>query len=251
MYRAPVIKIASPVSILMPVYNEVDVIEFVIQEWIDDVVQFLPEGSEFILEDGNSTDGTTDIIRRLALKYPFIRLIVNPAKDGFSSAARRLYHEAKCPLVFFTDSDGQYVASDFWKLAPYIETYDLVHGAKMGRKDPALRRYASSIFNKLSEFLFGIAYADINSAFRLIKREVLERTLPQVNCMPTLLNAELLLRAEFENFKIKQIYVLHRVRRFGQSRGLPANRFILDSVLAVIGLLKIKESYRMGFGPKL
>jgi glycosyltransferase involved in cell wall biosynthesis len=246
MYRAPVVKLPSPVSILMPVCNEADVIEYVIKEWVDDVIQFLPEGSEFILEDANSTDGTIDVINKLAIQYPNIRLIIHPTRDGFSAAARRLYNEAKCPLVFFTDSDGQYVASDFWKLAPYIESFDLIHGAKIGRKDPAFRRYASSIFNKMSEFLFAVTYSDINSAFRLMKREVLERTLPQVNCMPTLLNAELLLRAEFENFRIKQMYVLHRERRFGESRGLPTNRFVWDALLAFRGLLKIKESYRVG-----
>lgn len=246
MYRAPVVKLPAPVSVLMPVCNEVDVIGYVLQEWVDDVLLHLPEGSEFLLEDANSTDGTIEVIQQFAKKYPFIRLILQPTKDGFSAAARRLYTEAKCPLVFFTDSDGQYVASDFWKLAPYIESHDLVHGAKIGRKDPAFRRYASSVFNKLSEFLFAVTYSDINSAFRLMKKEVIQRTLPQVNCMPTLLNAELLLRAEFENFRIKQIHVLHRERRFGQSRGLPSNRFVWDSLLAFRGLLKIKESYRIG-----
>jgi len=245
MYRAPVVKLTSPVSILMPVCNEVDVIEYVIQEWVDDVLQFLPEGSEFVLEDANSADGTLDVIRKWAAKYPYIRLIAHPTRDGFSAAARRLYTQAKCPLIFFTDSDGQYVASDFWKLAPYIESYDLIHGAKIGRKDPAFRRFASSIFNKLSEFLFAVTYSDINSAFRLMRREVIQRTLPQVNCMPMLLNAELLLRAEFENFRIKQVYVLHRERRFGVSRGLPTNRFVWDALLAARGLLKIKESYRV------
>lgn len=250
MYRAPVVKLVFPVSILMPVCNEVDVIEFVLQEWIDDVIQFLPQGTEFILEDGNSTDGTTEVIKKMADKHPYIRLIVNPTRDGFAAAARRLYREAKCPLIFFTDSDGQYIASDFWKLAPYIDSHDLIHGAKIGRKDPLFRRYASAIFNKLSAFLFAITYSDINSAFRLIRREVIERTLPQVDCMPTLLNAELLIRAELENFRIKQIHVMHRERRFGKSRGLPSNRFLQDSLLAFTGLLKIKESYRVGLQSK-
>ncbi|MCE0484490.1 MAG: glycosyltransferase family 2 protein [Methylacidiphilales bacterium] len=212
---------------------------------MNDVLQYLPEGSEFILDDGNSTDGTIEVIQKMTEKYPYIQLITNTTRDGFSAAARRLYLRAKCPFLFFTDSDGQYVASDFWKLAPYMESHDLIHGAKIGRKDPALRRYASSIFNKLSEFLFAVTYSDINSAFRLMRKEVVQRTLPQVNCMPKLLNAELLLRAELENFRIKQIYVLHRERRFGISRGLPTNRFLWDSLLAVKGLLKIKESYRV------
>jgi glycosyltransferase involved in cell wall biosynthesis len=246
MNSGNVVKLSAPVSILMPVCNEVDVIAYVIQEWVDEVCRFLPEGSEFILEDGNSSDGTTAIIRKFAEKYPYIRLIVNPARDGFSAAARRLYQQAKCPLIFFTDSDGQYVARDFWKLAHHIDSYDLIHGSKTGRKDPAFRRYASAVFNKLSWFIFGIPYLDINSAFRLMKAEVIHRTLPETNCMPTLLNAELILRAELENFDIKQVYVLHRFRRFGVSRGLPSYRFAWDSFLALRGLFKIRESYRVG-----
>ncbi len=245
MYRAPVIPLEFPVSILMPVCNEAEVIEHVLQEWVDDVLVHLPEGSELILEDGNSTDGTIEIIQKLATKYPFIRLLRRPDRDGFSNAARRLYNEARCPLIFFTDSDGQYVASEFWKLAPYSKTYDLIHGAKIGRKDPAFRRYASAVFNKIAWFLFGIPYLDINSAFRLMRAEVISRTLPPSHCMPTLLNAELLLRAEFENFTIKQIHVLHRMRRVGTSRGLPSHRFVLDSLLALRGLWKIRESYRV------
>lgn len=245
MEPSPIVVLPAPVSILMPVCNEVDVIEHVIQEWVDEVCQYLPEGSEFVLEDGNSTDGTIEVIQRLAKKYPYIRLICHPARDGFCAAARRLYLQAKCPLIFFTDSDGQYVARDFWKLAKHIDRYDLIHGSKTGRQDPAFRRYASAFFNKISWLIFGIPYLDINSAFRLMKAEVIERTLPSANCMPTLFNAELLIRAELENFSIRQIHILHRMRRFGKSRGLPSYRFAWDAFLALRGLFKIRESYRI------
>lgn len=104
-------------------------------------------------DDGASTDGTRDILARQAREYPFIRVIDSP-RDGFAASARRLYQTARCPLVFFTDSDGQYAASEFWKLADFISQYDVVHGAKRDRQDPLLRRVFSAVFNRIASLLF-------------------------------------------------------------------------------------------------
>ena len=236
------------VSVCMPVCNEAGVIEEVVREWIHDVFRFLPSESEFLFDEAASTDGTREILARLSEEYPFIRVESRDTKDGFANAARRLYERAACPWVFFTDSDGQYVPSDFWKLAYHIRTmsvqYDMVRGAKIGRKDPFVRRLASLIFNKCAQFIFSMNYLDINSAFFLVTKESLRSVLPSLTCMPTLINAELLLRLELGNWNIKQVYVLHRVRREGVSRGLAPRKFVWQSLLALRGLLKIKASYR-------
>lgn len=228
----------------MPVHNEADIIEEVVEEWVKDVFQYLPKGSEFVFDEALSTDGTRDILARLCKKYPFIRVNYHDFRDGFGPSAKRLYNDAKCPLIFFTDSDGQYVASDFWKLAKFIPDYDVVHGAKFGRKDPLFRRLFSGLFNKVTCFIANVSYYDINSAFRLMRTDVIKEVLPNVNCMPTLLNTELLLRCEFANYTIKQVYVTHRERKFGKSRGLPPTRYFLEGFRALMGVLKIMESYR-------
>ena len=62
--------------------------------------------------------------------------------------------------------------------------------------------------------------------------------------MTTLINTELLLRLELENYSIKQVYVLHRHRLFGVSRGLAPSAFTQHSIKAVKGLYAIKASYR-------
>ncbi len=235
----------DPVSICMPICNEVDVIQIVVQEWIDEVFKYLPSGSEFIFDEAGSTDGTKEALLELKKKYPFIRVNFHDAKDGFANATKRLYQEAHCPWIFCTDSDGQYIACDFWKLAKQIEhNYDLIRGAKIGRKDPLFRRIASLFFNKIIWFLFNMNFLDFNSTFFLIKKNVLDQILPHINCMETLINTELLLRTELENYNIKQIYILHRPRRFGVSRGLHPITFIKHSIKALIGLFKIKASYR-------
>jgi glycosyltransferase involved in cell wall biosynthesis len=239
-----VVALKQPVSILMPVYNEAEVIEAVVEEWVADVIRYLPEGSELVFDEGGSNDGTREILGRLCTKYPFIRVIYNERKDGFANAARRLYTSAKCPWVFFTDSDGQYIASDFWKIAKFADRYDYIRGGKIGRKDPIFRRIASAIFNKSANFIYNFNHFDINSAFHLIKREVVLDLLPQITVMPLLIHTEMIIRAELANYEIKQIYVMHRERKAGQSRGLPTWRFIFDSLAALKGLLDIQDSYR-------
>ncbi|MGZ3797730.1 MAG: glycosyltransferase [Pseudobdellovibrionaceae bacterium] len=234
----------EPVSILMPVCNEAEVIEEVIEEWVTEVIQYLPKGSELVFDEAASTDGTRDILKRLMEKYSFLRVNFNEKKDGFAAAAVRLYMTARCPLVFFTDSDGQYVAEEFWKLAPHVANFDIVHGAKIGRQDNFFRKVASALFNRIARFIFDISYSDINSAFRIAKTHLIQDLLKNCNCMPTLLNAELLLRAEMENQKIKQIRVIHRMRKHGVSRGLPPAKFLKESWNAYGGLLKLKSYYK-------
>lgn len=56
------VKTQVPISILMQVCNEAEVIESVIEECVGDVFEFLPEGSEILFGDGASTDGTQELL---------------------------------------------------------------------------------------------------------------------------------------------------------------------------------------------
>jgi glycosyltransferase involved in cell wall biosynthesis len=235
----------EPVSLLMPVRNEASVIQEVIEEWDKDVLSFLPSGSELILEDGNSLDGTKELLENLEKKYEYLRVIYKDKADGFGAAALRLYREAKCPWVFFTDSDGQYVAKDFWILAKHHESFDYIRGGKVGRRDPIERRIVSFVFNKLVCLLFDIYFYDVNCAFHLIKKSLAEDLTKRINCMPTLINTELLIRAAYRNYEIKQVFIHHRERLHGKSRGIPPNQLFFHSFNAFRGLLKIKHDFRI------
>lgn len=127
MTAAPIV-LTEPVSVLMPVCDEADVILDVIDEWARDVFAHLPAGSELLFDDC-STDGTTELIQQASGRHGFVAMQRSP-RDGFFKSAMRLYRSASCPLIFFTDSDGQYVPQDFWKVAEHIVDHDMVHGAK-------------------------------------------------------------------------------------------------------------------------
>ncbi len=234
--------LSQPVSILMPVYNEQDIIRHVLDEWIREVMVFLPAGSELVLDDC-SNDGTEVILAEMAREYPFLRINTSQ-KDGFAKAARRLYTLAACPLIFFTDSDGQYVPSDFWLDAARMREADMVHGYKASRSDPFYRVISSRIFNMVVRLMFGISGSDINSAFRLMRRELIEDQLPATHCMPMLINAELYVRAKWAGYRIVDIPIQHRERPFGPSKSLPFKTFFWHGWRAFLGALELRAELR-------
>src|SRR3974377_1717029 len=81
-------------SILMPVYNERTVVERSISQV---VTAPLPENMdrELVVVDDCSTDGTSDILKRMAAAFPQIRLYRHEQNRGKGAAVRTAVEKAQ------------------------------------------------------------------------------------------------------------------------------------------------------------
>lgn len=68
------------VVVTIPTYNEVETIEPVIQTVLDGSKNMLKHDFMILVIDGNSPDGTADIVRRMSNRYPNVHLIVEEEK---------------------------------------------------------------------------------------------------------------------------------------------------------------------------
>src|SRR5882724_6393409 len=93
-------------SIILPVYNEVDSLEEVISEW-DAALRKIPDlrHTFLICEDG-STDGTQDLIRALEGRYSIVNNSVS-WRRGYGQAVRAGIARARTDYILCIDSDGQ------------------------------------------------------------------------------------------------------------------------------------------------
>ncbi|HET6884328.1 MAG TPA: glycosyltransferase family 2 protein [Pirellulales bacterium] len=223
----------------MPVCNEAAVIAEVVAEWHEHVLSKLPSGSEMLFDDC-SVDGTSEILNELNAAFPYIR-VNRSQRDGFFQSALRLYRLAKNDLLFFTDSDGQYVAADFWKIHQHVDDYDMVHGYKAGRNDPFYRKLGSLAFNLAARRCFRSKAIDVNSAFRLIHRPALDAVLDSIRYLRMMPNAEMYLRLERCGYRIGNVPVRHRARLDGQSRSLPLAAFLREGLHSLRGLYLLRH----------
>lgn len=227
-----------PISLVIPVYNEVEVIEKVIREFYDKIISKL-EPAEFIIAEDGSKDGTKEVLLKLKEEIP-ITLVMGEERKGYTKAVKDALKLPKYDIIFFSDSDGQQEPDDFWNLMKNIDENDIVVGYKHPRRDPIFRVFVSKVYQLFNFLIFGIKLHDINCGYRLIKKKVLDDVLDEVSLLPNFVSSEIIIRAYLKGYKIKEVPVTHYPREFGASRGLPVSRIPIEVVKLLIGLFKLK-----------
>jgi len=89
------------VSILIPVFNRVTLLP----DCIESIRRQTFSAIEIVIYDDGSTDGTGDLIHKLALEDDRIRYTINSANMGVSNARNFLLDLAVCDIACWQDSD--------------------------------------------------------------------------------------------------------------------------------------------------
>ena len=196
----------TKLSVVIPVYQNEILIEKIVRDIHREIISKFP-GSEFIVAEDGSTDNTKEILRRLNKEIPFI-LISEEKKKGYMRAMKDALKIAKNDLIFFMDSDGEQDPKDFWKLYDEIGSCDIVVGYKVNRKPP-YRKILSKLNAQILKLLFNVGMKDINSAYKLMRKNVVDEVIDDIKFMPYAPNAEMIILAKRAGFSIKEIPTKH------------------------------------------
>lgn len=226
-----------PVSVIVNVFNEADTIEREVREIHTEIVKKLP-GSELIVAEDGSTDGTKEILGRLKAELGIIHS-TSPERKGYAKAFRDAVALARNPYVFFSDTGGKQDFKDFWKLYPYCDRYGIVTGVRSGRRDQLYRRLMTWIYNFLLRRYFHVSLYDADAGFRIYQAGLIRKIANEPWVNRHLISSELALRAIYSGFQVKEVPVLYR-QRAGTSRGLPPAKIpkVIISVLKNFSRLK-------------
>jgi glycosyltransferase involved in cell wall biosynthesis len=121
----------TKVSILVPVYNEVDYVATVIARLA--AVDFgAGVETEIVAVDDGSTDGSTEALEELRQRYPELRLCTHTANRGKGFAIRTAIEKATGEFAVVQDSDLEYNPQDLPRvLRPLLQGHaDAVFGSR-------------------------------------------------------------------------------------------------------------------------
>jgi dolichol-phosphate mannosyltransferase len=210
------------ITVVLPAYNERENIGQAVAN-IQAALQLIGREYEVIIVDDGSSDGTGEICDRISKKEPDrIRVIRHQKNMGYGASLRDGFRQAKYGLIFYTDSDNQFDVLELRYLLPLVDSYDIVVGFRIFRKDTRLRKFTSWVYNRLiARPLFKLHIRDINCAFKLIKKEALDKI--DIESNNFFIDLELLAKARGLGFEINEVGVRHFPRLKGQSTVQPSD----------------------------
>ena len=200
----------------MPAYNE----EANIEPQVLDVIEALrplADDFEVIVVNDGSRDRTGAIVSELAVAHPQVRLVQHPSNQGYGAALYSGFTSATKDLVFLTDSDRQFDLDDLRRLLPLLDRADIAAGYRAPRRDPFMRVLNGIGWSTLVTLFFGYTARDIDCAFKLFRRDILQKI--HMQSRGATFSAEFLVRAKRAGFRIIELGVKHRPRRAGSQTG--------------------------------
>ncbi len=221
-------------SLVFPIFDEEENIEPLLRTARDIASKLTPD-FEIILVDDGSRDRSAEIIDRWCHEDERVRVLRHARNTGYGAALHSGLREARGELIFFSDADLQFDLSELNHLIEHAEQFDIVTGYRAQRSDPWPRRLLAGTWGVIVRTLFGLEVRDIDCAFKLFRREVIDSI--AIESIGAFVNTEILVRASAAGYRIHQVPVSHHRRRHGdQSGGNP--KVILRAILELATLYR-------------
>jgi len=205
------------ITVVFPMFNEEAYVERAVNA-VRDVLGATDHDYEIVVVDDASTDGTGAIADALAVADPRVRVVHNEVNLRLGGALRAGYAAATKDLVFYTDADLPIDLAELPRAVRLLEYQqaDIVAAYRHDRTSEGwLRTIYTFSYNLLIRILFGLKVRDVNFAFKLFRRSVLDRFPLKSN--GSFIDAEFLLRARKHGCPIIQIGLDYFPRTRGQS----------------------------------
>ncbi len=200
------------ISVVLPAHNEAEKIEDAVSQTREALAEFASSYEIIIAEDG-STDGTTEIASRIEAENPFVKHIHSEERLGRGKALNNAFKVATGEILAYLDVD---LSTDMKHLKPLInaikeEHYDFATGSRMLKGSEVKRSFKraamSKVFNFLVRNILRSKISDHQCGFKSFRKDALMRLLDEIKDEHWFWDTEMLVRAQRNSYKIKEIPV--------------------------------------------
>ncbi len=220
---------AEMVTVVIPTLNEAGNI----RETVETIDRELSYPKEIIIVDGNSTDGTIEIVKDMNCK-----LIIEPRR-GYGVALRIGMKAARGDVVVMVDGDGTYEVRHVNRLLDRMLEKDaeMCLATRMYDPNKAMGLF-NFVGNKIITFCFNMIYkqnlSDTQSGFRAISRSAIEKV--DFHETDMAFATEMLIKFAKKGFRMVEIPSNYKIRRYGKTKLRPAQSGIEIFASMVKGL---------------
>lgn len=201
------------VSVVIPAYNEATVIRSTLTA-VADYFRSAGIAYEILVVDDGSTDQTVEIVRKVMVVVPDVRLLQS-AHRGKGAAVRQGMRQAQGEFMVFMDADHSTQINEWSKFVPWLQDgYEVVIGSrKMLGADvkvhqPPLREAMGKVFTWLTNTLLNTQVTDITCGFKGFQAHAAARIFRLQRLEGWGFDAEILFIAHRLGYRLKEVPVV-------------------------------------------
>ncbi len=207
-------------SVVFPVFNEEENLPILMGE-IARALEDTPWSYEVIAVDDGSRDRSLAVLEELRAVHPQLRVLTFAKNSGQTAALDAGWRAARGRYVVSLDADLQNDPADIPGMLRKLEEsgVDMVIGVRVNRHDTWSRRMQSKIGNGVRNWLTHDQVTDTGCSLKLVRREAVEKVklfTGMHRFLPTLVR--------LQGYRVNEMPVNHRARRFGTSKYGAMNR---------------------------
>lgn len=208
-------------TIFYPMWNEEETIERAVAAAFEAGDALIETGEiaryDVLIVNDASTDSTGVLADAMAAADERISVVHHPTNRKLGGTLKTGFQNAKGEIVLYTDADLPFDMAEVAKAVRLLRIYeaDIVSAYRFDRTGEGGRRLLYSyIYNHLIQTVFGLRLRDMNFAFKLMRRSLLDNV--ELRSEGSFIDVELLARAQKLGFSIVQFGVDY----FPRTRGI-------------------------------
>jgi glycosyltransferase involved in cell wall biosynthesis len=231
------IKFNNKLSIIIPVYNEKNTIEKILNK----IHRLRDIKKEIIVVDDASNDGSINILKKN--KNKITKLIYHKKNLGKGAAIKSAQKFVKGNIVVIQDADLEYDPMDYYKLLRFVNKgYKVVYGSRVLGKNRYLLKNFSSIsrifFNHIltiiSNLLNNQRLTDAHTCYKMFTSDVFLRIRLKENDFSFC--PEITTKIGLKKIKIKEVPIKYNGRNYDDGKKIR----LIDGIKAIITLFKYR-----------
>jgi glycosyltransferase involved in cell wall biosynthesis len=217
--RTPLDRSTARLSVLIPVYNERDTIDLIVEQ-----VRATPMLKEIICVDDHSTDGTQQILETLLARRQIDQLHRHPENRGKGAAIHQALSMSTGDIVIVQDADLEYDPAD-WPtlLEPILEgKADACFGSRFLGGPHRVLYYWHSVGNKVlttySNMLTNLNLTDMETCYKAMRGELARSLVPALTAKRFGFEPEITARLARSDARIFEVPISYSGRTYAEGK---------------------------------
>lgn len=222
-------------SILMPVYNEINTLEKIISS-----INAVPVDKEIIVVDDYSTDGSRELLKGYSRKNSGnLKISFHDKNTGKGSAIKTALKHAKGEYSIIQDGDLEYDPQDYKPLIDKAESgnLDAVYGSRFmnSRRVTSFWHFAVNRFLTLvTNLLFGSRLTDMETCYKMLRTGVFRGL--EIESERFEIEPEITAKLLKNGYKIREVPISYKGRSYHEGKKITWR----DGIITLSVLLKYR-----------